>query len=216
MPQDWRAQHDALLTRWTERARRVFRDGAVEAFSYWQEPRRIVYLLKEVNVAEGEAAWDLPSFLLEAKRGATWNMIAYWTFGLLNALPRWADVPSANVDFRWEWLRRIAVVNLNKAGGGASSDHRRLREIAVRDADLLREQLSLLDPDVVVCGGTGDLAAEFLFDSAPLRRLESGANLIDSRNGRAVVFAVAHPQSRCRGAELYASVIDTARELGLA
>ncbi len=213
--QDWRERHDALLTRWTERAQRVFRDGIVEEGVYWRQPQRIVYLLKEVNVTEGEDPWDLPSFLLEAKRGPTWNMIAYWTFGLLNGLPQWVDVPQANEDFRRQWLRRIAVVNLNKAGGSASCDHQRLRDIAARDADLLREQLALLDPSVVVCGGTGDLAAPFLFDGAPTRRLESGTRLIDLKNGRPLVFAVAHPQARRRGSEMYASVVDAARELGL-
>jgi hypothetical protein len=187
----------------------------VEEGVYWRQPQRIVYLLKEVNVTEGEDPWDLASFLLEAKRGPTWNMVAYWTFGLLNGLPRWVDVPKANEDFRRQWLRRIAVINLNKAGGGESSDRRSLREIAARDADLLREQLALLDPSVVVCGGTGDLAAPLLFEGASTRRLQSGARLIDPKNGRPAVFAVAHPQARRRGAEMYASVIDAARELGL-
>jgi uracil-DNA glycosylase len=143
-------------------------------------------------------------------------MVAYWTFGLLNKLPAWTDVPQADGEFRREWLRRVAVVNLNKAGGGASSDLRRLREIAARDADLLREQLALLDPSVVICGGTGELAARLLFGGAPMRRLESGTRLIDPENGQPAVFAVAHPQARRRGADLYASVVDAAREVGLA
>jgi len=187
----------------------------VDNGSYWQERRRIVYVLKEVNVTEGEGAWDLASFLLEAKRGPTWNMITYWTFGLLTGFPKWADVPQADEEFRRRWLRRIAVVNLNKSGGGASSNQRALREIAARDADLLREQLLLLDPTVVICGGTGELAAQLLFDRPMTRRLESGALLVNPKDGRPLVLGVAHPHARRRGEKMYASVVDAARELGL-
>lgn len=215
-PDKWRERHDALLTRWSTRSRRIFRDGPVDDGSYWQQPRRIVYLLKEVNVSDGEGGWDLATFLLEAERGYTWNMIAYWTYGLLNGLPSWVDVPDADQEFRRRWLRRVAVINLNKSGGGASTHGSRLQEIAERDADLLKEQLALLDPSVIVCGGTGDLAAQFLFDNSTAQRLNCGAGVYGGNNGQPLVLAVPHPQARQRGSQLYASVIDLAREVGLA
>lgn len=118
---DWLQRHDALLGRWRERVQRLFRDGAVEHESYSTVSRRIVYVLKEVNVSPDEPVWELRDLLLGAQHGRTWNMVAYWTHGLLSGLSKWSDVPQATQDFRRKWLSRVAVVNINKSGGGARS-----------------------------------------------------------------------------------------------
>lgn len=214
-PPDWHQRHDALFERWAERARRVYRDGAVDAESYWMASLRIAYLLKEVNVREHEDGWDLCSFLADGERGKTWNMVAYWTYGLLNGLPEWTNVPDANTGFRGEWLRRVAVLNLNKEGGGAVTDPRRLRDVVKRDADLLRDQIRMLDPHVVVCAGTGDVVARFLFDRGQVRALACGTRQVVAE-GWPPTVAVPHPQARRRGAVLYGSIIDAARELRFA
>src|SRR5205807_1523238 len=51
-------------------------------------------------------------------------------------------------------LLASAVVNLKKLPGGKSSAEAVIRRFAERDKDLLRRQLDILGPDVVVCGGT--------------------------------------------------------------
>ena len=61
-------------------------------------------------------------------------------------------------------LDYISVVNLKKskdqAGGGEPdnsnvwSNNKRVEEYAIEDRDLLIKQIELLDPDIVICGGT--------------------------------------------------------------
>lgn len=52
----------------------------------------------------------------------TWNTVARWTYGLSNGLSAWDALPPMAAGFRFRMLvlRRVAVVNVNKRGGGSS------------------------------------------------------------------------------------------------
>ena len=140
-------------------------DGAVDAARYAAAPRRVVWLLREPNVA---AAWDTGGANRDLRRFYRDRLFAY---------PRWAATGAclartSHALLRGEppdlWepggarrhadaLRDVAVVNANKHGGGAVHRPAALRAKAAEFAPLLADQLAALAPDVLLLAGTAGL-----------------------------------------------------------
>ena len=57
-----------------------------------------------------------------------------------------------------EVLRSICVINLNKSPGTHTTKIAKLKKVATEDAVLIRSQYAIYDPDLTICGGTGDSA----------------------------------------------------------
>ena len=151
-------------------------DGAVDAARYAAADRRVVWLLREPNVA---AAWDTGGDARDLRRFYRDRLFAY---------PRWAATGAclARVSHAllhgeppglWEpggarthadALRDVAVVNVNKHGGGAVHRPAALRAKAAAFAPLLADQLAALAPDVLLLAGTAGLLPP------PLRRAWAG------------------------------------------
>ena len=64
-------------------------------------------------------------------------------------------------EFRVEVLRSICVINLNKSPGTHTTKIAKLKKIATEDAVLIQSQYAIYDPDLTICGGTGDPAGDF-------------------------------------------------------
>jgi hypothetical protein len=178
--------------------RRLFRDGPVDDAAYCSAPKRVVFVLKEVNETKPEE-WDLCQYVREEARGQTWNNVVRWVRTILWGAT-WDEVESVQPD-RGQILAPIAVVNLNKHGGGATTDPVRLKRAAEEARDLLVRQIEILDPHLVVsCGGqTGDLAGEVIFGFEPKewKKVEGhrGVWVGPSAAGRSLI-TVPHPQAR--------------------
>ena len=61
------------------------------------------------------------------------------------------------------YYRNIAVVNLKKCPGGAIASSKAVRQAARQDADLLKCQIQLYEPDIILTGGWG-LVSNILHD----------------------------------------------------
>jgi hypothetical protein len=204
---EWRARVDG----------RVFADGAVDPEHYIAAPSRVTFVMKEVNEADPGKEWDLCELIWENTKGRTWNNVARWARAVRGA--RWDDVADVSEEQRRLALRSVAVMNLNKEGGTATTDAGRLRKIAHSAADLLRRQISILDPHLVVCcgGQTGDLAGRLLFDfeAKSWRRVDGhrGVWVGPVVAGRAVV-CVPHPQARRSAREMFDGLVAALRVVG--
>lgn len=105
-------------------------------------------MLKETNALNG----DLRTFLDEGGSPTyyrSWNNIARWTNVILN---------NKNLDYvsnekRQELLQKICAINLKKESGGNVSDSNEIRGAAIRDKALIREQIDIYEPDIVVACG---------------------------------------------------------------
>ena len=137
-------------------------DGAVDAERYAAAPTRLVWLLREPNVS---AAWDTGGPRRDLRRFYRDRLFAY---------PRWAATGAALVRTSrvllrgddpalWEpggarpfadVLRDVAVVNVNKFGGGSIHRPAALKNAAAAFAPLLAEQLAALAPQVLLLAGT--------------------------------------------------------------
>lgn len=146
-------------TRWAQSA--CFNADGVVDYERWSalpDRKHIVVLLKETNGLHG----SLVEFLYHGGSKTyyrTWNNVARWANMILNGT-YWKFVPKSSLD---DMVRNIAVVNLKKCPGGAIASSKAVRQAARQDADLLKCQIQLYEPDIILTGGWG-LVSNILHD----------------------------------------------------
>ena len=114
-------------------------------------------MLKEVN---GGFGWSLCKHLKNGGRqqvhDATWDNIARWTEGILS-LPNelaWSQLENACEKRRERMLSKICAVNVKKTAGSYTSDSKQIYVEALNNAEILKKQLELYSPHIVICCGT--------------------------------------------------------------
>jgi hypothetical protein len=138
-------------------------DGAVNN-DQWssQKDKRILWILREVNDFAGDLRNLLndPNELCKYSRWqATYGLIAKASYALLN--DKWIEDADSLVKNE-KILQKIAVINVNKTGGTATSEAQKLAEAAERFHEVIFRQVEFLDPDIVILGGVGDVLSNWL------------------------------------------------------
>lgn len=136
-------------------------DGIVdyERWAALPDGKHILILLKETNGLQG----SLTDFLRHGGNQTywrSWNNVARWANLILNGT-YWKFVSRPELN---DMIRNIAVVNLKKYAGGARANRKEVFEEALKDADLLKQQIMLYEPDIILTGGWG-LVSNFLHDT---------------------------------------------------
>jgi len=146
-------------------------DGPVdtETWKNRNSGKHILFLLKE---AYGDSeAWSLNNWLRDSgPLYNIWHRVVEWTYGISNTsatqIARYAPSKISYDRINGEpneWLKQIAVMNIKKSGGVSSSDYGEILTYAEADKKELLKELEIIDPDIIVCGGTAD-DLNFLFD----------------------------------------------------
>jgi hypothetical protein len=206
-----REREDELFSRWRPRHVRFAPDGLIDETVYLGRRPRVLFILKETN------DWDedLRDWLKDNDRKATWDVVARWAIGIHDRNAGWAEVENLTTARKLAALRGIAVMNLKKSPGGGSTKSRELAQAATTDADLLREQYRLYEPDLTVCGGS---ETAWLFRTRVLRNNSQASKtrngLIYYREGDGVVVDFKHPQARgIQHQVLYDSLMNAIRQI---
>lgn len=155
----------------TKRQKDIILDGAVDN-DRWNshKDKRILWILKEAN--ELPLNNDLRELLnklatmpnpnkIYNKWKSTYGLVVKVSHGLLNnfdSLGDWANT----VDTVRGVLKEIAVINVNKRAGVNKINPKELREVAEEFHNKILEQIKLLDPDVVILAGTGEVLGKWL------------------------------------------------------
>lgn len=140
-----------LFDEWKQRRLLFCEDGILHEDFYNKSPFKILFALKDVNnprvnrLQENEKSSDGKSLdmrrvLLETneKEEKTWAPIFEWLSILLDT-----SCPE----------NYFAFINLKKDEGQGSISGATLRQYTCRDADLIRRQIQIISPDVVIsCG----------------------------------------------------------------
>ena len=136
-------------------------DGIVNPDVWFQLPqdKRILFVLKETNNPEHET-WSLTEMLHGEKECnyTIWRRTAEWAKGILSCeAEKGADA------YEWltgsmtkEYIQKIAVLNLKKSPGGNSSKLDEITAYAEADIELIEKEIGIIDPAVIVFGGTFD------------------------------------------------------------
>lgn len=150
-------------------------DGIVDDRQYSRSKYPVAFLLKETNgnTSDGKKPdhytdWDYVEWIRESQSKAeeplypTFRNISMWTsiyFDLLEKGEASKEKYLTNgvlqvTDSLRKALRRIAVINLKKTFGGGSTKWEDMEEYLNQDVrGVLREQLYIAAPSVVLCGG---------------------------------------------------------------
>ena len=201
-----------LFAKWEKRRPEMAKDGVVDEFEYVKGKVKVLYILKEVNDWKNG---DLRKFARDGARWRTWNNIARWQYGIQKYFETGTAVfkNTINHNDRKEILKTIAVLNLKKESGGASSNMGQIWNHANKDKDLLREQIELYDANVIICCGTGDIVEELqLFKNIGV--FKNATNGIGfAKNNNIIVVKYMHPQCRKSKKKLFENLFSTIKEI---
>jgi hypothetical protein len=136
-------------------------DGIGDEVAWAASAPRVLWVLREPNDASPRSnEWDLRDFLRspawewtdQDRPGNLWPMIARCSYGIIHHPCTFRD---ADERYRTSGiLRRIAAMNIKKSPGVDTVVWSELRRFAKLDAPFIREEIEIIDPTIIVCGGT--------------------------------------------------------------
>tara|TARA_Y100000766_G_scaffold262425_1_gene253640 strand:+ start:131 stop:766 length:636 start_codon:yes stop_codon:yes gene_type:complete len=208
---DIKNSEEILFKKWQKKRPRMAKDGVVNDMEYNRSSVKILFILKEVN---GWPNGDLRELLNRAEKWRTWNNISRWNYGVQSYFK------TGKFDFknkitkkdRKEILKNIAVINLKKASGGSSSNMGEIRQHALEDKELLKEQVNLYTPDLVICCGTGNIIPQLnLFEKSKYTKSSEG--VVYSNNSNPLIINYLHPQCMKGKRELFDTLMNCIKEI---
>lgn len=140
---------DVLFENWIKEYpfNAFIRDGIVDADSYGNP--HVLFVLRDMNCqTEHNLCEDLRR---DGSGWKTWNNIGRWSKALLDGCEEYPKDMSR--EKRVEQLRRIAVMNLKKEGGGSRTDGNKLLEAVKTQREQIYEEICLCVPDIIICCG---------------------------------------------------------------
>lgn len=203
-----------LFGNWKGSRKGFVSDGLVSEEDYLNSKTKICIVLKEVNDPDG-GDWDLREFVANGARSQTWNNVTRWVNGIRNIerdIP-WNEFENINQEDRKYFLKSICAMNLKKSPGTHTTDKASLYKVANEDRDFIERQFSLYDPDITICGGTGDLFKDVAgFSEFEWQRTNRGI-LWYERASHKYVIAYCHPEARVDNSLIVYGLIDAIREI---
>lgn len=126
----------------------ITEDGIIDANNFNTE-ERILFILKETNKFKGSSLSEL---LGQGPVYQMWHTLSRWAAGLVNDFPDYDSIN--NSTSKKNALKQIAVINLKKTTGSASSNMSKIEAFAHHDKELLLEQIADIHPKIIIACGT--------------------------------------------------------------
>ena len=201
-----------LFAEWKVDRESFVSDGIVSKEDYLKSELKITFILKEVN--SKTPTWDLRSYLNDGARPKTWDNVSRWVHGIRNLENefQWDFYNDITLDFRKKQLKAISSINLKKSAGTHTTDNNILETEAKIDQKFTMRQYQISNPDLTICGGTGDLFKEVLCHKSKWKRTSRGVWWYE-REPKKYVIAFSHPAARVSDHILLYSLLDAVREI---
>jgi hypothetical protein len=203
-----------LFSQWKGNREGFVRDGVVSERDYLESNPRIAFILKEVNDPDG-GGWDLREFIAEGGRSQTWDNITRWVHGIRNrrSIPNWEFYSQITNEFRIEILKSICAINLKKSPGAHTTDNASLNAVANEDKAYIQRQYEIYDPDLTICGGTGDLFKWVVGHDPKEWKTTSRGIWWYERDTNKYVISFSHPEARVHNPLLVYGLLDAINEI---
>ena len=181
-------------------------DGVVDEESYLASRVRTAFLLKDINGIEikeengikvekmMDTDWeymnDLRKDILNPNKSLykTWPNACLWLELLKNPNTTYASCITENEEFDQSRLRynmlAVSIINLKKTPGRGSSNHDEILNAIDYGAQMIKEEIDIVDPQLIICGGTFHYAVRlFNVSKDEQKMLPSGAHyfVVDKR-----------------------------------
>ena len=205
---------EQLFSQWQGSREGFVRDGVVSEKDYLESNPKVAFILKEVNDPDG-GGWDLREFIAEGGRSQTWDNITRWVHGIRNrkSIPNWDFYSEITNEFRMEILRSICAINLKKSPGTHTTDNVSLNAVANEDKPYIQRQFEIYDPDMTICGGTGDLFKCVVDHDSKDWKTTSRGILWYERDANKYVISFSHPEARVHDPLLVYGLLDAVNEI---
>ena len=216
-------QLDQLYQPYLKNKSRFVPCGLVDEDCYDKSDTKAIWLLKEPNdITEGDEEWKQWNLIEEIRadinmrewgKGTMWKVIGALAYGMQQKSYPSYRTSYENKNHISDGLMTIGVTNLKKTGGGGSSISEEIHESVQTEIDLWTEEIRIMAPHIVVCGGT------FFYIEKPLglepRPLQVGGRYAKHKiNGHECVLVdVPHPAYRVSGVLHYSYFKDCIQEL---
>lgn len=206
-----------LLTEWAQKhqeagSNRFIFDGIVNPERWNKSALKVCFLLKESYFDSEQYEADL---LMPGCNSTVhhWNPhienhLGFYTYNLVEHLREhdpwlmWCRVKEwTNRFYRLagmniaDAINEIAVLNLKKSNGTSKSDAKDILKYANNDRELIIRELELIDPDIVICGGTYEycIAADLLENLETIAELNIFKKQVVAKSGKRLVLDCYHP-----------------------
>jgi hypothetical protein len=134
-------------------------DGITNIDEYTKAPIKILWILKEGNEGEKQEERYHRDFHLDdhivvyySRWKSTYKNIILTTYGILYNIP-YKHIPSLSEDstVNGEYmLNKIALINVNKNGGGGSSNRNVIEANYTKHKNILLQQIDGINPDIII------------------------------------------------------------------
>lgn len=192
--------------------RTAIKDGIVNVDKYLASDLKIMWILKEVNSPDDED-WDMRDVLKNLKSecgtkvktgwASTFNSIIYTTYGILNKKFK-QDIPKTDEDPQIiDVLNNIAFVNVKKVSGGAKAIHNKLEDFHKKHGKILKKQIEVFNPDVIICGNILEIIDDFGNDYENIK--ENG--MVFYSSSKHIIIDAYHPNNSTVSHEDYCDTI---------
>lgn len=241
MKNEYKDAHSALMDEWKKRHKAkgygiFIKDGIVCPETWFSQSIRVLFLLKEAYNNDPDYkgdCWDLLGFLKDTdkNKGRIWAAVAEWQHAIENTTKEhiptfdgWLGATVNDMDKyrkkQCEQLKKCAVMNIKKSNGKTASTDKDLLGYVERDWDLLKKQIEIIAPTIIVCGSTFHLLKDKSKEPDSERKLIFGADsckLLPDRGckriGDTTVIAYYHPANRRPAALNYYGIAEMYQSL---
>lgn len=132
-------------------------------------PKRIMFLLKDVNVGKDgpDDDEDIGGRIFTDTSSRTYRNMSYWLYGILNTIET-GEIPkytfSVSESTQLFDNTPIAYVNCKKEAGGSSVSYQTLTNYIERDKKYIIKEIEILDPDIIICGAWTENSGNPIFN----------------------------------------------------
>lgn len=239
---EYEQEHPLLLGNWVvgkhvENAstERFFSDGVVYPNIWFSQNIRPLFLLKEAY-GDNYKELDIRKWMIKGtgplkeepdrEKKGLFNQVEFIVFkrilqwsSILFREKRWESPVEACKD-RYKWkeplFRKIAIVNIKKYDGKNQSDEKDLFKHIETHKEQLQKQIELIDPTIVVCGGTMSFFQK-IFDNQTFEPIgeviQNGKKVYAVRLNDHVLYVIDfwHPAYHFKKEEFFCKKIQEAR-----
>lgn len=170
------------------------RDGIINESYFTEAKKKILFITKEPN-DPSQSQWDFREvYNREISPYPFCYRITEWSYGILNEFKQPIEDVWKNKDHAHLCLKSIAMMNIKKSGGKGYSNINDMLEYSMRDIDFIREEIKIIDPEIIILGTSWKKLRNFLLDKKDWSH--SGYYVAIGRYDKAKVIDFYHPSSR--------------------
>lgn len=213
---EYTKRKDDLFSRWKQarpeyesEGKRFSDDGIIDYDAWSKSKPKILFLLKE-NWAD-EENWE-PSWGISSYANLFSKNIALWSNLIKELYYHPEKVLNNDSILIPKKISDLAIMEIKKVNEGkpSSSDHE-IQNYAIRDRDFIIEQIELINPDVILCGKTGEIYGDDIYGDEPWDELinikgKSFGSVSCYKHRNRLIIDFYHPSYWAGSSELFDSL----------